>query len=135
MTSTPKRQKHRDGSYTPKESPEQFDDPKSLKRKNSNRPTANNTDDDIVQAAFNNPYLAHHLPDQGYSPQISVARGPLRDFKRRATTAKQAEKAEDDPINAFTLQPRSQTYFNILKKRRDLPVHAQRYYSSASDCS
>lgn len=57
------------------------------------------------------------------------AEGPLKDFKRRGTTAMQATKAEDGPENPFTLRPLSRNYFDLLKKRRDLPIHAQRYCS------
>lgn len=50
----------------------------------------------------------------------------LKGFKRRKTTAEQAEKVEDGKINPFNDQPFSDKYFKILKTRRDLPVHAQR---------
>ena len=122
MTSTPKRQKNRDGSYTPT-STENSDS--ILKRKGQPLLTVNDPDDPLL-AAYNNPYLAHMLPDQGYIPQVAAGRGPLKDFKKRESTAKQAEKAEDGPDNPFTLRPLSPNYFNILKKRRDLPVHSQR---------
>lgn len=122
MSSTPKRQKNRDGSYTPT-SPETASDG-SLKRKNPY--VGRNDPEDPLLAAYNNPYLAHRLPE-GYVPQVAAANGPLRDFKKRQTSAKQAEKAEDGPDNPFTLRPLSRTYFDILKKRRELPVHAQRY--------
>jgi hypothetical protein len=129
MTSTPKRQKNRDGSYTPT-SLENSD--WSLKRKGEQNSAKNEDIDDPLLAAYNNPYLAHMLPDQAYVPQIAAARGPLRDFKRRQTTAKQAEKAEEGPDNPFTLRPLSQNYFSILKKRRELPVHDQRHLTMIS---
>jgi len=127
MSSTPKRQKNRDGSYTPTST----DSPDSnLKRKAQQYSLASqsNTDpDDPLLAAYNNPYLAHMLPDQGYIPQVAAGRGPLKDFRKRETTAKQAQKAEEGPDNPFTLRPHSKNYFDILKKRTDLPVHSQRY--------
>ena len=127
MSSTPKRQKNRDGSYTPTSS---GNSETTLKRKGGQTPLVGvNDPDDPLLAAYNNPYLAHMLPDQGYLPPVAAARGPLRDFKKRATTAAQAAKAEDGPDNPFTLRPLSRNYFDILKKRRDLPVHAQRYWS------
>jgi hypothetical protein len=126
MTSTPKRQKNRDGSYTPTATDDNSDS--NLKRKSQPLKTVNDPDDPLL-AAYNNPYLAHMLPDQGYVPQVAAGRGPLRDFKKRQTTAKQAQKAEDGPDNPFTLRPLSRNYFDILKKRRELPVHAQRYVS------
>ncbi|KAI1084541.1 P-loop containing nucleoside triphosphate hydrolase protein [Whalleya microplaca] len=51
---------------------------------------------------------------------------PLENFTRRQTTAKQAFNAEDGDNNPFTGEPHSQQYFNILKSRRNLPVHKQR---------
>jgi hypothetical protein len=127
MTSTPKRQKNRDGSYTPT-SPDSSATDGILKRKpvGGGASAAGNDADDPLLAAWNNPYLAHRVPD-GYVPQFGAAQGPLRDFRKRNTTAKQARKAEEGPTNPFTLQPLSTTYFDILKKRRELPVHAQRY--------
>jgi pre-mRNA-splicing factor ATP-dependent RNA helicase DHX15/PRP43 len=78
-----------------------------------------------------NPYLAHMYEDGGASVngngnKYSNGDSPLSGFKRYETTAKQAEKAEDGPTNPFTGQPLSKRYFDILKGRRDLPVHKQR---------
>jgi pre-mRNA-splicing factor ATP-dependent RNA helicase DHX15/PRP43 len=82
-----------------------------------------------------NPYLAHMYENQddvdyyGYNTSNSngtSARTGLSDFKRHATTALQAHKAEDGPNNPFNNAPLSKQYFNILKTRRDLPVHKQR---------
>ncbi|KAK9712929.1 DEAH-box ATP-dependent RNA helicase prp43 [Basidiobolus ranarum] len=42
------------------------------------------------------------------------------------TTAEQARKIEDNPINPFTDREFSSKYVEILKKRRELPVNAQR---------
>ncbi|KAL8827740.1 MAG: hypothetical protein Q9191_003007, partial [Dirinaria sp. TL-2023a] len=47
-------------------------------------------------------------------------------FRRHETTAAMARKAEDGPNNPFNGKVLSSQYFNILKTRRDLPVHAQR---------
>ncbi|KAF1999526.1 pre-mRNA-splicing factor ATP-dependent RNA helicase PRP43 [Amniculicola lignicola CBS 123094] len=72
-----------------------------------------------------NPYLAHQYND--VSKYASNASGdPLANFKRHATTAKQAKIAEDGPKNAFTGTNLSPRYFSILKKRRELPVYEQR---------
>lgn len=79
-----------------------------------------------------NPYLAHHYDvevDDSYSTgngNSDGARTGLSDFKRHATTAAQAHTAEDGPANPFNNSPLSERYFNILKTRRDLPVHKQR---------
>ncbi len=85
-----------------------------------------------------NPYLAHMYEDQEDEPYsngygslngrgngYSAATG-LSKFKRHATTALQAHAAEDGPNNPFNNAPLSKQYFNILKTRRELPVHKQR---------
>ena len=94
-----------------------------------------------------NPYLAHmyeeNADDNSYSNGYANGysngynRGPrengtsgnsaLSKFPRHATTADMAKKAEDGPNNPFSGRPLSTQYFNILKTRRNLPVHAQRY--------
>ncbi|KAI4289754.1 MAG: hypothetical protein L6R35_000977 [Caloplaca aegaea] len=94
-----------------------------------------------------NPYLAHMYEDQnndsgyntGYSNgggyQIGAKLGDqsawggssaMASMPRHKTTADMARKAEDGPNNAFSGKPLSKQYFNILKSRRGLPVHAQR---------
>jgi len=78
-----------------------------------------------------NPYLAHMYEDtygNGYSSPSRNGNGQtgLSHFKRHQTTALQAHTAEDGPKNPFNNSPLSQQYFNILKTRRDLPVHKQR---------
>lgn len=83
-----------------------------------------------------NPYLAHMYENQrdesysnGYANRSSVPTG-LSKFKRHETTALQAHTAEDGPNNPFNNVPLSNQYFNILKTRRELPVHKQRYTAS-----
>ncbi len=78
-----------------------------------------------------NPYLAHMYEngdDEDYEDgaEEMPAHSPLAGMKRRATTAKQAEKREDLDANPFTGRAHSQKYFQILQGRRDLPVHKQR---------
>jgi pre-mRNA-splicing factor ATP-dependent RNA helicase DHX15/PRP43 len=78
----------------------------------------------------NNPYLAHLYPKEernGHSFDSSEKYTSILDgFKRHETTAEQAAKAEDSPVNPWTGRPHSQQYFNILKVRRNLPVHKQK---------
>ncbi|CEJ79932.1 Putative Pre-mRNA-splicing factor [[Torrubiella] hemipterigena] len=69
-----------------------------------------------------NPYLAHTY-ENGDDGDVSSA---FDGMKPRETTAKQASKIEDSETNPFTGKPHSQQYFQILEKRRDLPVHKQR---------
>jgi pre-mRNA-splicing factor ATP-dependent RNA helicase DHX15/PRP43 len=69
-----------------------------------------------------NPYLAHMYEENGNG---SSKRG-LSHFKRHETTAQQAHYAESGPDNPFNGAPLSNQYFNILRTRRDLPVHKQR---------
>ena len=88
---------------------------------------------------MSNPYLAHmydgptnnEYSEGYYSKPSSKASGPSKGggfgkIPRHATTAAMAQKAEDGPDNPFSGQPLSNQYFNILKTRRDLPVHSQR---------
>lgn len=58
-------------------------------------------------------------------PQYPLSK-ELTGFVKHETTAAQAEKVEDGKINPFNEREFSQKYFDILKTRRDLPVHAQR---------
>ena len=71
-----------------------------------------------------NPYLAHHYQNDGANGNGHGT--ALDNFERFKTTAAQAHVAEDGPNNPFNNQPLSKRYFDILKTRRDLPVHKQR---------
>ena len=51
---------------------------------------------------------------------------PLANFRRHNTNTAMAQKAESGPQNPFTGTLLSKEYFQILKTRRNLPVHAQR---------
>lgn len=73
-----------------------------------------------------NPYLAHMYEQDGAGTDGPSPNSPFAGFKRRQTTAKQAEKVEDLDENPFTAQGHSQKYFQILQTRRNLPVHKQR---------
>ena len=85
-----------------------------------------------------NPYLAHMYEEDepnGYSNGYSTpskklsgvtGSGPLSDFQRHNTTAKQANAVEEGRANPYTGEQFSQRYVSILKTRRGLPVHAQR---------
>lgn len=70
-----------------------------------------------------NPYLAHHYENNSNGDTYGSS---LSKFKRFETTAAQAHEVEDGPNNPFNNQPLSKRYFDILKTRRDLPVHKQR---------
>lgn len=82
--------------------------------------TDNGVDKD-KSSTMNNPYLAHW--DDSSNAQGSDA---LDSFNRHKTTAKQAQVAEDGPLNPFTGRRLSNKYMSILTTRRDLPVHKQR---------
>ncbi|KAK6352748.1 DEAH-box ATP-dependent RNA helicase prp43 [Orbilia brochopaga] len=84
-------------------------------------------------APEDNPYLAHmyaagSLPSTAKNPRSGGQAGqdPFAGLTRRQTTTEQAREAEDGPINPFTGTQLSKQYFDILVKRRNLPVHAQR---------
>jgi pre-mRNA-splicing factor ATP-dependent RNA helicase DHX15/PRP43 len=80
-----------------------------------------------LAAAANNPYLAHWNDEKPAMKSEYGSGNGLADFQQHATTTKQAKMAEDGPNNAFTGRPLSKNYMSILKKRRELPVHQQRY--------
>ncbi|KAI9679534.1 MAG: DEAH-box ATP-dependent RNA helicase prp43 [Caeruleum heppii] len=83
-----------------------------------------------------NPYLAHMYDEPesngygngfGRNKTNGDTKGSiLRTFRRYQTSAALANRAEDGPLNAFNGQQLSNQYFNILRTRRDLPVHQQR---------
>ncbi len=88
-----------------------------------------------------NPYLAH-MDEQkddtlgygnGYGHGFKSSRmngmstgTTIGHFPHHETTAAMAQQAEDGPNNPYNGKPLSKQYFNILKTRRNLPVHAQR---------
>ena len=91
-----------------------------------------------------NPYLAHRYEEpaedegnyngysNGYGRPTNRTNGlsnvsSLARFPRHKSTAAMAKNAEDGPNNPFSGQPLSSQYFNILKTRRNLPVHQQRF--------
>ena len=80
----------------------------------------------------NNPYLAHVYENgtnghsNGGMTPPSKSGTPLDEMQRHATTAKEAQAAEDGSVNPFTGNQFSERYLSILKTRRNLPVHAQR---------
>jgi pre-mRNA-splicing factor ATP-dependent RNA helicase DHX15/PRP43 len=98
----------------------------------------------------NNPYLAHHYEEMSKEGMYSTGhnnyandqgggrntangtntRG-LASLPRHKTTAAMAQELENAPTNAFNGMPISNQYRAILKTRRDLPVHAQRYVGPA----
>lgn len=89
-----------------------------------------------------NPYLAHmyaedEVDDTSYGSGYSFGKpsgkmpgrgssSALAKFPRHQTNSAMARKVEDGPNNPFNGNPLSKEYFNILKTRRNLPVHAQR---------
>ena len=96
---------------------------------------------DEPKEAKYNPYLAHMGQQEDEGPGYSNGYGhglksgklngastgtTLASFTRHKTTAAMARKAEDGPNNPFNGKPLSTQYFNILKTRRNLPVHSQR---------
>lgn len=79
-----------------------------------------------------NPYAAHLDSPQQQQQQQRGSNGaatngsnPLDGWITRKVVGKQVEAAMDGPINPFTARPHSQRYFEILKQRKNLPVHQQ----------
>jgi pre-mRNA-splicing factor ATP-dependent RNA helicase DHX15/PRP43 len=85
---------------------------------------------DETDGGKKNPYLAHMYEEENGNGNGSASRNgaddAFADFVPRQTTAKQAEDVEDLDYNAFTGKQHTKKYFDILKSRRDLPVHKQR---------
>ncbi|GMM57962.1 DEAH-box ATP-dependent RNA helicase [Maudiozyma humilis] len=67
---------------------------------------------------------SQRLPSE--EPLVHHDAGEFNGLVRHHTTSQQAEKLEDGPVNPFTGRDFSPRYFDILKVRRELPVHAQR---------
>jgi pre-mRNA-splicing factor ATP-dependent RNA helicase DHX15/PRP43 len=87
-----------------------------------------------------NPYLQHHYPittsEESLSDRVMSGLqwltlradgGGLTNSKRHKTTTKETNVLEDGPLNPFTARPFTPRYLSILKTRRGLPVHAQRW--------
>lgn len=66
----------------------------------------------------------HPIPPP--SPLTHHDAGEFSGLVRHQTTAEQAEALENAQVNPFTGRDFTPKYFDILKIRRDLPVHAQR---------
>lgn len=78
-----------------------------------------------------NPYLSHLYDANESMAKVkggsrSAGGDIMTSLKRHQTTAKMADEAENGPLNSFTGRPLSKKYFDILKTRRNLPVHLQR---------
>ncbi|KAL6450752.1 PRP43 Pre-mRNA-splicing factor ATP-dependent RNA helicase PRP43 [Candida maltosa Xu316] len=70
--------------------------------------------------------LRIHPKQSSEEPLVHHDAGEFKNMKRHETTSEQAEILENGPKNPFTGGQFSQKYFDILKIRRDLPVHSQR---------
>ncbi|QHS73218.1 DEAH-box ATP-dependent RNA helicase PRP43 [Saccharomyces paradoxus] len=66
----------------------------------------------------------HPLPSE--EPLVHHDAGEFKGLERHHTTAEQAQKLEDGKVNPFTGREFTPKYVDILKIRRELPVHAQR---------
>lgn len=102
------------------------DDSRAKRQKFSNAGMSSSNSDPA-----RNPYLAHRYDESngyqnGDGVSLSQRGSSLKKSQQHQTTSKQAREAEDGPNNPFTGENLSKQYFNILHKRRDLPVHAQR---------
>ncbi|KAF2401518.1 putative pre-mRNA splicing factor RNA helicase [Trichodelitschia bisporula] len=111
-------------------SPSSSDDGGRVKRQKTSKSSSSKSTSDSVPALDpkQNPYLAHHYEDasdEGASDEDG-AMVMLKHLKRHKTTAAQAEKIEIQAHNPWTMRKHSQRYFEILNKRRGLPVFHQR---------
>jgi len=78
-------------------------------------------EEEVGYNGYSNGYGKGTIRTNGVSDSSTLARLP-----RHKTTATMATNAENGPNNPFSGQPLSKQYFNILKTRRNLPVHQQR---------
>lgn len=70
-------------------------------------------------------WLHHHHDEE--PPKMDVHdNGEFKGLVRYKTTAEIAQRLESGKANPFTGRPFTQKYIDILRVRRDLPVHAQR---------
>lgn len=95
------------------------------KRSNKRQKLIDNYEAEKVAEASEESLRTHPHP----SDKIELIHHDQGEFKgliRHQTTAEQAQKLEDGPKNPFTGHDFTTKYFDILKTRRDLPVHAQR---------
>lgn len=93
----------------------------------SKRVRVDNGNDNTKSDGAYNPYLAHTYAEKSYgSSGYSAGNSLLSGLERRATTAQDAERAENGEHNPWTGVPHTEKYFRILKTRRDLPVQKQR---------
>lgn len=70
--------------------------------------------------------LTRQHPPSPSPPLIHHDAGEFSGLTRHKTTAEQAEALENGTVNPFTGNTFSAKYVDILKIRRELPVHAQR---------
>lgn len=86
-------------------------------------------EEDVDDNSYSNGYANGYSNGYGRTSRTNGMSGGsgLSKFPRHATTATMAKEVEDGPNNPFSGKPLSAQYFNILKTRRNLPVHAQRY--------
>ncbi|CCH61799.1 hypothetical protein TBLA_0F02600 [Henningerozyma blattae CBS 6284] len=70
--------------------------------------------------------LSKKHPPPSEEPLVHHDAGEFKGLVRHQTSAAQAEKLEASTINPFTGRDFTPKYFDILKIRRELPVHAQR---------
>ena len=93
-------------------SPDDMGKPSKESSKSKNGTKNGTTQEVVIDNTKPNPYLAHLNPP----PRLIPGK----------TTAAQAEQLENGPNNYFTGKPLSKRYFDILAKRRQLPVTKQR---------
>lgn len=95
------------------------------KRSNKRQKLIDNYEAEKIAEASEESLRTHPHP----SDKIELIHHDQGEFKgliRHQTTAEQAQKLEDGPKNPFTGHDFTTKYFDILKTRHDLPVHAQR---------
>lgn len=93
-------------------------------RSNKRQKTVESKAEEVAEAAEQ--ALKEHPPPQEDTHVVGHDDGEFKGLVRRGTLASDAKRLEEGPINPFTGNEFGSRYFEILKVRRDLPVHAQR---------
>ncbi|CAI6504579.1 AIS_HP2_G0018020.mRNA.1.CDS.1 [Saccharomyces cerevisiae] len=70
--------------------------------------------------------LSKQHPPPSEEPLVHHDAGEFKGLQRHRTTAEQAQRLEDGRVNPFTGREFTPKYVDIMKIRRELPVHAQR---------
>lgn len=93
-------------------------------RKHKKQKVLDSKAEQVAEAAEE--HLKQHPHPSSPHDLVHHDNGEFSKLIRHQTTAEQASRLENGDVNPFTGEKFSSKYFDILKVREDLPVHAQR---------